>query len=148
MFSYYIVVHDIRNGLVDLPELSPPALGILPKEEPVLHPLHIHPRQPSSIRQSPPTALQQQRYLIPNTAGMVPAPAHIGFIPSSQSHVSAHPLPAHLPTFLQQGATPFAVNPSQATYLTQAGMIGSISAAARGTARQPAFPSYLYSSYE
>lgn len=96
--------------------------------------------------------------MIPNTTGMVPAPAHIGFIPTTQSqvHLSTHPLPAHLPpAFLQQGAAAqFTVNPSHAAYLTQASIIGGLPAAAGGlatsrVARQPGFPAgYLYAGYD
>ena len=107
---------------------------------------------------SPPIQQQQQRYLIPNASGMLPAPAHMGFLPTSQSqmHLSAHPLPAHLPTFLQQGTAPFTVAPNQATYLNHTAMIGGLPAASATanmaavarTTRQPAFPSYIYPSYE
>lgn len=92
---------------------------------------------------------------------MVPAPAHLGIIPTShQSHISAHPLPAHLPAaFLQQGAAAAAaaqfaaINPSHATYLSQAGMLGNLpsAAAALGSSRpnrQATFPSYLYNTYD
>lgn len=130
------------------------------KKEPVLQQHRQHQQQISHHHHSPPTV--QQRYLIPNTPGMVPAPAHIGFIPTTQSqvHLSAHPLPAHLPAFLQQqgtaaaAAAQFTVTPSHATYLTQAGMMGALpAAAAAGLAasragRQQGFPGYLYPGYE
>lgn len=115
-------------------------------------PSHQHVAQPNMQQHSPPNV--QARYLIPNTSGMVPAPAHLGFIPTSQSHVSAHPLPAHMPTFLQQGTAPFAVNTNHA-YLNQTGMIGGLPTAATAASlastrpnRQTAFPSYVYPSYD
>lgn len=135
---------DGRNGMSDL---SPLALGVQPKEEPVPR-LNQYHQQANMQRHSPPSL--QHRYLIPNTSGMVPAPAHIGFIPTSQSHLSTHPLPAHLPAFLQQGGTQFAVNPNH-PYLTQAGMIGGLSTGNLTSSRpkrQTAFPGYIYPSYD
>lgn len=112
---------------------------------------------PAQQHLSPPL---QPRYVLPNPSGILPAPAHMGFLPSSQSqlHLSTHPLPAHLPTFLQQGAA-FTVPPSHAAYLTHASIMGGLPTAATASAaapslgisrtnRQPAFPSYLYSSFE
>lgn len=133
--------------------LSPKHMPL--KQEPTVRPTVQLP-QVSTQHHSPPL---QQRYLLPNATSMLPAPAHMGFLPTSQSQVplSAHPLPAHLPTFLQQGTVPFTVAPSQATYLTHTAMIGGLPAAtasatanmaavAARSARQPAFPSYVYPS--
>lgn len=109
----------------------------------------------------------QQRYMMQNAAAassMIPAPAHMGLLPTSQSqvHLSTHPLPAHLPAFLHQGSAPqFAVTAGHAAYLTHAGMIGGLqpSAAAAAAAAaassnmnrsntQAAFHTYIYPGYD
>ncbi|XP_067928349.1 homeodomain-interacting protein kinase 2-like isoform X2 [Watersipora subatra] len=139
-YSNYSSVGDDQTGMSDI---SPHTGAIQPKEEPMTRPSH-HPQV--NFQRHSPTALQH-RYLIPNTSGMVPAPAHLGFIPTSQSHVSAHPLPAHLPAFLQQGAAQFAVNPSHA-YLTP-GVVGAATGLPTSRpSRQTTFPSYIYPSYD
>ena len=139
-----------RDRLAANTDISP---NIQLKQEPAVQQRHPTQQQHQQQPHSPPL---QQRYMLPNTTGMVPAPAHIGFIPTTQSqvHLSTHPLPAHLPAFLQQGtAAQFTVNPSHAAYLTQAGMIGGLPAATAGLAasrtnRQPGFPGYLYPGFE
>jgi len=152
-----MVLLGVQDSRVGGSHLSPPTFGLKPKEEPgkrahhQLHSLH-HPLSHSPLPLQPQALHQPHRYMIPNTSGILPAPAHIGFIPTSQSHVPTHPLPAHLPAFLQQGTASFAVSPAHTAYLTQAGMLGGIPSAA-GLAssrsnRQPAFPAYLFSSYD